>query len=495
MPTSAEADRIAQEDAMMRQIAMQQAAQRQANAARNTAAGLQSDAAKAQIQIANIQADAQRDAANTLAGREAANNEALYKRQLALAEAGKGMTEADKARLAIEERKLAANPQFAAQERIAARRRGMNPEAGSGISHRGAPSGVPYTMPDERGGAKPAPTRSVAATDVSKKWGSDSDIVYQDGEAVGITTQPYDMTGFNSDVAGIAENVRVARNQSPGMLNYDDLPTMQPGSQGAFVRDPTGTLRQVHFPAASSSQTPDRAAIAKLVQERMMPTPPAGIAPAAPTKQPITATPATPAPQAPVAAPEKLPFDQAMEDDLEAAGMPHTQAYKDWMEDRQDMRGRKKVGEAVRVEQIKSDIAALMAKPKLTPKEEQKLNAALGEYNALGYGTFPGTKPTRSSPTEFAKADVEGATSYGDFLGKQYPGWFSGVQEDAIPMMRERIDGIKKNMREAGYSEADIQQVVKQIAEGLGAARTGYLIKGGKTWSEPDIIRATAEYQ
>lgn len=248
MSTTAEEARSAQEEAMMRQLLMQQAAQRQANAVRKDAMSARAGSEDAQVRAAQIQADAQLKAAEIMAQREGASNKALMDRQLAVTEAGKGMTEAQRAELDMRR----SDPRVALGEVISASLRG---DAGM-----------------DRGGAKVAPTRSPAATDVTKG---------------GAASRPaYDMTGFNSDVAGIAANAAAARGTSYSM-GPDDLPEADIYAKGASIRDPSGKLRTVAFPGVSSSATPDRAAMARQVTAQMMPTPPAGI---------------TPAPQAPAAA-------------------------------------------------------------------------------------------------------------------------------------------------------------------------------------------------
>lgn len=240
MPTSAEADRIAQEDAMMRQIAMQQAAQRQANAVRKDMLGARAGAEDAQVRAAEIQAKAQLEAARIAAGAQTTMSKDIGDRQERVARVGLEMSDAQKADLDLRR----SDPRVALGEVISASLRG---DAGM-----------------DRGGAKVAPARSQAATDVTK----------------GTASRPaYDMTGFNADVAGIAANAAAARGTSNAM-GPDDLPAADIWAKGASIRDPSGQLRTVAFPGVSSSSTPDRATMARQVTAQMMPTPPAGFTPA-----------------------------------------------------------------------------------------------------------------------------------------------------------------------------------------------------------------------
>jgi hypothetical protein len=242
MPTSAEAARLAQEDAMMRQIAMQAAAQRQRQQEMSQMQAGRAQAESTAERIARMQIEAEDRRQGSLAAREEAANKALMDRQLALVAAGKQMSEAEKAQHDMAREDRAGDYKAAIGQEIAKAIRGNQPASGFvGSSY--------ATKTKDAAMAEPAPQRSPA----------------------------YDMTGFNADVAGIADNARVARNESDGLLSYDDLPTYTPGKQGAFVRDPTGTLRQVHFPEASSSKTANKAAVEALKAQLMPESPIPGV--------------------------------------------------------------------------------------------------------------------------------------------------------------------------------------------------------------------------
>lgn len=281
MPTQAEAARQAQEDAMARQAMLQAAAQRAQSDAANRVLRAGDLRSNNEVTIANSRIALERDLENSRATRQEKADEALMNRQLAILNAGKGMSEAEKlANARIEEDRSMDPKRELLRLAMGDKPPVARPPQGAGVSHRGAPSSTTYAPPNPE----------------SKTWGANAKVVHLPETGEDVMEDPgYDMTGFNSDVAGIAENVRVARNQSDGQLSYDDLPAFKPGMQGAFVRDPTGVNRQVHFPEASSSQTPNKAAIVKLVRERMMPTPPAGISPSASVTVPATAV--SPEPQ------------------------------------------------------------------------------------------------------------------------------------------------------------------------------------------------------
>jgi hypothetical protein len=255
MSTAAENARQAHEDEMMRAIAQQAAAARQRQQEMSAMRGDRAASQDAAVRAAQVQADAQIRAAEILAQREAATNAAIGDRQIKVAELGQKMTEAQRAQIdmAREDREL--DPKRALMQALMPSMRTPGAVSGS-ASVADAPAPV----------APPAPS------------------------------VPYDTTGFNADVQDIAQNVRVARNQSPGMLSYDDLPTYE-RQQGAFVRDPTGQMRQVHFPGQSRSSTPDRAAVdalkAKLIPQSPIPSV-AGVGAAAMAAQPAAAAPLIP---------------------------------------------------------------------------------------------------------------------------------------------------------------------------------------------------------
>lgn len=104
MPTSAEADRQALEDRMV------QAALAQANARRTAMQDKQRMGSDAR-DIAQIQSNAQLEAARIMAGAESARQDALGKREAAAIEARKGMSEAEKAQLAMMQEDRALNPE------------------------------------------------------------------------------------------------------------------------------------------------------------------------------------------------------------------------------------------------------------------------------------------------------------------------------------------------------------------------------------------------
>lgn len=435
MPTSAEANRQAQEDAMMRQIAMQAAAQRQRQ---QEMAGLKADRAASQdaaVRAAQVQADAQIRAAEILAQREAANNAAIGDRQLALAREGRQMTDAQKAALALQERQFRSTPA------------GM----------------VESLLGDE---SAPAPTGSVAAVDAPAAP------VAKPSPGV-----PYDMTGFRSDVEGIAENVKVARNQSPGQLSYDDLPAYQPGMQGAFVRDPTGTLRQVHFPEASSSKTPNRAAIEALKAQMMPQAPTPGVTGGGASAATHAVAPA--APVAPAA-------DQKVEAKLKlmrALGMIP--------EDPEAVRTREKQAkaEASVAQQAASILDELGAKPKLTPKESAQWRDVASQYAKATGSSVLRQAPTESDPVEFVKSQLEDFSKQAEDLAG---GSFGYASEDDVMALRLKAQEIKTAMRQAGYAEPAIQKVVNLLDDAMKRTEGGLIIKQGIT--EPKRIGILSDY-
>lgn len=432
MPTQAEAARQAQEDAMARQAMMQASAQRQQAEAISRAQRMGDARSANELAIAQMQIGASKDIEASRATREEKANQALMDRQLALVTAGKGMSEAERAMLDMKRN----DPDYIMNQRLAAK-------MGGGVA--------------EPGGAKAAPPRSPAATDVS-------------GAA---PATPYDMTGFNSDVAGIADNVRVARNQSPGQLSYDDLPAYSPDKQGAFVRDPTGTMRQVHFPEASSSKTPNRAAIEQ-VKSSMMPKPPAGMPASGATKVMAPA-------QSPVAAPAADPGDAIFAQLIESKYGPSYETQR--------ARAKTAGAEASTASQAQSILDGLAAKSALSPKESKQWSDTAAQFSQATGAPVMRQAPKQAAPQEFVATELADFAKKADELAG---GSFGYASDEDKAAMRQKAQSIKAAMGAAGYSGDDIQRVVALMEEALKKTEGGLLIKQGFT--EPARTGILAEY-
>jgi hypothetical protein len=203
MPTTAESNRIAQEDAMMRQIASQAAARNQRQQELAAMRGDRAASQDAAVRSAQIQADAMLRAAEIQAQSNVSREDAMGKRQVEGIVAGKQLSEAEKLAAARSDRAFKASKE-----------------------------GLFYDLmygPDEQS----LPMQSEAPVQQAAPAAPAQPVVKKP------STMRLDPK-FNEQtqaMAGLAARIRAG--------DYDGIPRGHEGTPGALIRGPDGNLYQI----------------------------------------------------------------------------------------------------------------------------------------------------------------------------------------------------------------------------------------------------------